>query len=184
MSTPCISQLPLAILLIPHLDSVVRRSRDNAISIIIELCNQYQVAMTGIEIGEPRRHSEPSGCFQLTNSRDQTQLCIYGISVAPGHVDSSLSATEYFKVDCYGSCPCAKINMYCFTCEARRALMRLAGEYYIMKYRHYSALGKLLTSVPWAPFAVYLPPDPAVRSIRQNTLFPDRSGLLQRCEDN
>lgn len=49
--------------------------------------------------------------------------------------------------------------------------MRLASEDYITHYLHYSALGKLLTSVPRAPFAGYLPPDPAVRSIRQNGII-------------
>jgi hypothetical protein len=56
MGTPRIGQLPLAILLVPDLESVVRRPRHNAIAVKIELCDCDQVAMAGLEIGEVGTH--------------------------------------------------------------------------------------------------------------------------------
>lgn len=53
MRTPCVDQLPLAILLIPYLHPMIRRGRDYAVSVEIELGHRDQVLMSGVEVGEP-----------------------------------------------------------------------------------------------------------------------------------
>lgn len=63
MSTPGISELPLAILLVPDFHAMVRRCRYNAIAIEVELGDRHQVPMAGVEIGESR-HLGPSLCHQ------------------------------------------------------------------------------------------------------------------------
>lgn len=53
MCTPCVHQLPLAVLLIPHFHPMIRRCRDNAVPVEIELGHRDQVLMSGIEVSEP-----------------------------------------------------------------------------------------------------------------------------------
>lgn len=62
MRTPRISQLPLPILLIPNLQPVIRRTRNNSITVKIELCDRDQVAMARLEVGEIRAHPETDAC--------------------------------------------------------------------------------------------------------------------------
>lgn len=53
MSAPCVGQLPLPIFMVPDLNSMIRRSCQNAIAIEIKLGDSNQVAMARVEVGEP-----------------------------------------------------------------------------------------------------------------------------------
>jgi hypothetical protein len=56
VSTPCVRQLPFAILLIPHLQSVIGRGCDNAVPIEIKFGDGDQITMAGVKISKASPH--------------------------------------------------------------------------------------------------------------------------------
>jgi hypothetical protein len=56
MGAPCVGQLPLAVLLVPDFDSMIRGSCHNAISIEIELGDRDEIAMSSFKVCEQARH--------------------------------------------------------------------------------------------------------------------------------
>lgn len=53
MTAPSVYEHPLPILQIPDLDAVIRGSRNDAISVEVELARRHQIAVAGVELIKP-----------------------------------------------------------------------------------------------------------------------------------
>lgn len=69
MGAPGIGQLPAVIVLVPNFHAMVRRRREDAIAVEIELCHRNNVLMTRFEFcaaGHSERYSDSARGLDMT----------------------------------------------------------------------------------------------------------------------